>query len=269
MGESKIVLITGASSGIGRACAEHLGQRGYRVYGTSRRAAPGVTAAGSFLMAPMDVNDDVSVAQGVRLIVEREGRLDVVVNNAGINLAGPIEDATIDEVKLQFETNFFGVWRVCQAVLPVMRAQKSGHIINISSMAGRAGMPYQGLYSASKHAVEGLTEALRTEVRHFGVQVALVEPGDSCTSQPEHRIKILRNPVYARYFHNALAIYEHDERNGYPPEKIAALIERIIRTPRPRLRYPAGSLLQRSELFLKGLVPYSFYEQVLFRNYKV
>ena len=114
--------------------------------------------------------------------MEREGRLDVVVNNAGISLVGPIEDATIDEVKLQFETNFFGVWRVCKAALPFMREPRSGHIINMSSMAGRAGMPYQGLYSASKYAVEGMTEALRTEVRHFGIKVVLVEPGDSPTS---------------------------------------------------------------------------------------
>lgn len=269
MGESKTVLVTGASSGIGQACAEHLGRRGYRVYGTSRCAPEGVTAAHSFQMICMDVGDDASVARGVRLIVEREGRLDAVVNNAGLSLVGPIEDATIDEVKRLFETNFFGVWRVCKAVLPIMREQQSGCIVNISSMAGRAGMPYHGLYSASKHAVEGLTEALRVEVRHWGIQVVLVEPGDSPTGQPERRIRILRTAAYAERYHNAVAAYERDERAGYPPEKIAALIECVIRAPHPRLRYPVGSRLQRLEFFLKGLAPHSLYEQVLFKIYRV
>jgi NAD(P)-dependent dehydrogenase (short-subunit alcohol dehydrogenase family) len=217
----------------------------------------------------MDVTDDESVVRGVGLIMEREGRLDVVVNNAGISLVGPIEDATIEEVKLQFEPNFFGVWRVCRAALPIMREQRSGHIINISSMAGRAGLPYQGLYSAAKYAVEGMTEALRTEVRHFGIQVVLVEPGDSPTGQPERRIRVLRTPAYARYYNNAITAYEHDERNGYPPDKIAPLIERIILNPHPRLRYPVGTRLQRTELFLKGLAPYSFYEWVLAKVYRV
>jgi NAD(P)-dependent dehydrogenase (short-subunit alcohol dehydrogenase family) len=267
---SQVVLITGASSGIGQACAEYLGRRGYRVYGTSRHANPeGSQNPAGLTLIQMDVNDDASVARGVGLIVDREGRLDVVVNNAGISLVGPIEDATIGEAKLQFETNFFGVWRVCKAALPLMRERGSGHIINISSMAGRAGLPYQGLYSAAKYAVEGMTEALRTEVRHFGIKVVLVEPGDSPTGLPERRLRICRTPAYVLYYTNALAIYEHDERNGHPPEKIAPLIERIIRNPRPRLRYPVGTALQRAELFLTGLAPYSLYERVFARVYKV
>jgi len=136
-------------------------------------------------------------------------------------------------------------------------------------MAGRAGIPYQGLYSASKYAVEGMTEALRIEVRHWGIQVVLVEPGDSPTSLPKRRIRIFRTPAYDPYYTNALTVYEHDERNGYPPEKIAPLIERIIRNPHPRLRYPVGTALQRIELFLKGLAPYSLYERVFARIYKV
>lgn len=265
-----VVLITGASSGIGKAAAQYLSQQGYRVYGTSRHATPqGSLEPAGFTLVPMDVTDDASVTRGIDLIVEREGRLDVVVNNAGISVVGPIEDAMIDEVKLQFETNFFGVWRVCKAVLPIMREQASGHIINISSMAGRAGLPYQGLYSASKYAVEGMTEALRTEVRHFGIKVVLVEPGDSPTAQPERRIRLFRTPAYDTYYSNAITTYEHDERNGYPPEKISPLIERIIRNPNPRLRYPVGTTLQRTELFLKGLVPYSLYEWVLAQVYKV
>jgi NAD(P)-dependent dehydrogenase (short-subunit alcohol dehydrogenase family) len=265
---AKVILITGASSGIGKACAEYLGQRSYCVYGTSRQAPSGVTASGSFQMIQMDVTDDESVARGVGLIVEREGRLDVAVNNAGISLVGPIEDATIEQVKLQFETNFFGVMRVCKAALPVMREQHSGHIINISSMAGRVGAPYQGLYSAAKFAVEGLSEALRAEVRHFGIKVALIEPGDSPTDLTFNRIRIFKTPAYAPYYNNAMQVYEHDERNGYPPAKFGPLLEQIIENPHPRMRYMRGLIFQTVGATLKNFVPYSLFEWGLAQVYK-
>lgn len=269
MSGSKVVLITGASSGIGKACAEYLARRGYRVYGTSRRASPevGLVPAG-FTLIRMDVRDDESVAQGIRLIMEREGRLDVVVNNAGITMVGPIEDFTLDEAKSLFETNFWGALRVCKVVLPVMREQHSGHIINISSIAGRASAAYQGIYSAGKFALEGLSEALRTEVRHFGIQVALIEPGDVPTSQPYNRIRTLRTQAYAPYYHNAMQVYETDEKNGYPPEKIGPLLERIIRNPNPRLRYTCGMFIQTLGAALKNWVPYSFFEWAYAQVYK-
>jgi NAD(P)-dependent dehydrogenase (short-subunit alcohol dehydrogenase family) len=266
MNNSKVILITGASSGIGKASAEFLSRRGHTVYGTSRRAQ--VSESGPFQMIQMDGNDDESVARGICLILEQEKRLDVVVNNAGIHLAGPIEDATLDEAKSQFETNFFGVLRVCKAALPVMRQQGTGYIINISSIAGRAAAPYQGLYSAAKFAVEGLSEALRVEVHHFGIKVAMIEPGDSRTPATEHRIKILRTPAYAEYYHNAIAAYEHDERNGYSPEKIGPLIEHIFQNPNPRLRYMCGMTFQTAGVTLKSFVPHRLYEWVLVRLYK-
>jgi NAD(P)-dependent dehydrogenase (short-subunit alcohol dehydrogenase family) len=269
MKDSKVVLITGASSGIGKACAGHLARRGHRVYGTSRRASPeGCREAAGFTLIQMDVTDDESVGRGVRQVVEQEGRLDVAVNNAGISVMGPIEDTTLDEAKLLFETNFFGVLRVCQAVLPVMREQHSGHIVNISSMAGRVGAPYQGLYTAAKFAVEGLSEALRTEVRHFGVKVVLIEPGDSPTGLASNRIRILRTRAYAQYCNNAMQVYESDERNGYPPEKIAPLVERVIQDPNPRLRYLCGVMFQTAGATLKNFVPYSLFEWALAKVYK-
>lgn len=138
----RIVLITGASSGIGRVCAAHLHRRGYRVFGTSRQ--PQAARADSFEMIQMDVDSDASVGQGIDLIMQKEGRLDVVVNNAGFAIAGAIEDTSIEEAKAQFETNFFGVLRVCRAALPIMRQQRSGYVINIGSLAGLAGIPFQG-----------------------------------------------------------------------------------------------------------------------------
>ena len=265
---NQVVLITGASSGIGAACAEYLGLRGYRVYGTSRHAPLEATAAGPFQMIRMDVNEDASVARGIGLLLEREGRLDVVVNNAGIVTAGPMEDATLDEAKSQFETNFFGVLRVCKAVLPIMREQRSGHIINISSLAGRAAAPYQGLYSASKFAVEGLSEALHGEVRHFGIKVVLIEPGDAPTRNTESRIKILRTPAYASYYDKAIKAYEYDERHGCSLDKFGPLLEQIIENPHPRLRYMCGLMFQTVGATLKNFVSYSLFEWGLAQVYK-
>jgi NAD(P)-dependent dehydrogenase (short-subunit alcohol dehydrogenase family) len=172
----KVVLVTGASSGIGQAIARRLAARGWRVFGTSRNQASDFDGID---MLPMDVDDDDSVARTVAAIVEKTGRLDAVVNNAGWALMGPIEDTPIAEARAQMETNFFGVLRVRRAVLPVMREQRAGHIVNISSLGGIFGMPFSGIYSASKFAVEGLSESLRLETHRFGVRVVLIEPGDA------------------------------------------------------------------------------------------
>lgn len=166
---NRIVLITGASSGIGKACAQHLQERGYEVFGTSRQpqakaadlSEPGTgQSSGSLEMIEMDVNDDDSVNQAIGTVFKKAARLDVVVNNAGFGLAGAIEDTSTLEAKSQLETNFFGVLRVCRAVLPIMRRQGSGYIVNISSLAGLISVPFQGLYSASKFALEGLRKSV-------------------------------------------------------------------------------------------------------------
>ena len=159
----KVVLITGATAGIGQACAEHLASRGWRVFGAGRRATASTTSSG-IEMLPIDVDDEVSVRRCVDGILSKAGRLDAVVNNAGFSTRGAIEDTTIEAAKAQFETNFFGVLRVCQAVLPALRAGGGGYIINISSLAGLVGLPFTGLYSASKFALEGVSESLRTRV---------------------------------------------------------------------------------------------------------
>ncbi len=179
-----VVLVVGASSGIGRACAEVLYARGCRVYGTSRHAPRALVEARTsdlaplLRMIPLDVTSDGSVQAAVGLVLACEERIDAVVNCAGFGVAGAAELTTMDEAREQFETNFFGTVRVCQAVLPAMRQQGSGRILNISSIAGQIAIPFQAFYSASKFAVEGFTEALRMEVAPFGVKVVLIEPGD-------------------------------------------------------------------------------------------
>jgi len=263
----KVVLITGASSGIGKACAEHLAQRGHRVFGTSRRAPfpPKAARSGSPRMIRMDVDQDDSVKQGVDFILQEAGRLDVVVNNAGFGIAGSVEDTSIGEAKGQFETNFFGVLRVCKAVLPAMRERRSGYIVNISSLGGLVALPYQGLYSAAKFAVEGLTEALRLEMRPFGVHVVLVEPGDFCTGFTANRCMALasqENQAYADRCARIIKNQEDGERAGASPEKIARLLERIINHSSPRPRYRVGSPVEVMGVMLKRILPGRLFESL-------
>ncbi len=261
-----VVLITGASTGIGKACAQYLAARGFRVYGTSRRAAESPALSGAFHMVRMDVTDSASVARCVAAVAEREGRIDVLVNNAGAAMVGPIEDIPIDDAETNVRTNCLGALRVCQAVIPLMRAQGGGRIINISSVGGVIGLPFQGIYSAGKFALEGMSEALRIEVRRFGIGVSLIEPGDVRTQ--DCRSKILRTEAYEPYFSNAVRQYEADEAKGYPPQKMGPLVERIILSARPKLRYTFGSAFQSLAPTLKHMVPQRFFQWAFCQIYK-
>ena len=260
----RVVLVTGASSGIGLACATHLAGRGFRVYGTSRRAAAG--SPGDVTMLTADVTDDRSVEQAIATVLDREGRLDIVVNNAGMGIAGPVESTSIEQAKGQFEVNFFGAFRVCRAVLPAMRRQRSGYIINIGSIGGLLAIPYQSMYSASKFALEGLSEALRMEVRPFGIRVVIIEPGDHKTALTENRqfteISIATD-AYSPSFEAALLKTAHDEQSGPGPEQIARLLYRIVNQRHPRLRYTIGPIPQRAAVWLKRLMPYSILEYTM------
>lgn len=269
----RVVLITGASSGIGRACALHLHARGYRVYGTSRQAPAAVAEDDSGpCMIAMDVTCEASVQAAIALIMAREGRLDVVVNNAGYGIAGAIEDTRIDEAQAQLDTNFFGVLRVCRAVLPILRAQGAGYLVNVSSIGGLIAIPFQGLYSASKFALEGLSESLRAEVRPYGVQVVMIEPGDFRTGFTAERRSVAaaeQSPYLARH-RAAQAVMEADETGGASPDAIAQLLERIINMPAPRLRYLAGPIMQKfTVLVLKRLLPQRWFEQLIAGYYRI
>ncbi|MEO6921032.1 MAG: oxidoreductase [Collimonas sp.] len=181
MPDSKVVVVTGVSSGIGRATAEKFSKRGCRVYGTVRSTAKAQAIPGVVLVE-MDVRDDASVQRAIQTIIGQAKRIDVLVNNAGGSLLGSVEETSIAEAQSLFDTNVFGTLRTMQAVLPHMRAQRSGRIVNISSVLGFLPAPYMGLYSASKHAVEGMSETLDHEVRNFGIRVVLVEPSYTKTN---------------------------------------------------------------------------------------
>ncbi len=270
--DREVVLITGASSGIGKACAEHLAQRGYQVFGTSRRAPfpPEPANPGEPVMIHLDVDDDASVVQLVDYLHQSVGHLDVVVNNAGFGVAGAVEDTTLAEARAQMETNFFGVVRVCRAVLPRMRERGEGLIVNVSSLGGVIALPFQAFYSASKFAVEGFTEALRMEVKPFGIRVVLVEPGDLSTGFTSGRYVCDGagpGSAYATAFDHMLETVEADERNGASPELVAPLLERVIRHPRPRPRYRVGSTMQKAAAALRGVLPDRVFEWLFMKVY--
>jgi NAD(P)-dependent dehydrogenase (short-subunit alcohol dehydrogenase family) len=267
--ETRVVLITGASSGIGRACATRLAACGFRVYGTSRSSAPADPPPVTMLQ--MDVTGDASVQRGIDTIIQREGRLDVVVNNAGMAVAGPLELTSIEEAKHQLDVNLFGVFRVCRHVLPLMRSQGSGYIVNVGSIGGLIAIPYQPLYSASKFGLEGITESLRLEVRPFGVRVVIIEPGDTNTGITRNRrlAAAASNQEVYRSFDTALKRMAGDERNGPLPDGVARLLLRIVNTPNPRLRYTVGPAAQRAAVWMKRLMPYALLEFGMRKYYRL
>src|SRR5258708_6392975 len=182
MANRKVALVTGVSSGIGLATAKRLIEQGFHAFGTIRVTShPGNLAAGLEIVR-LDVRDDKSVSAGVQEVLDRAGRIDALINNAGSVLVGSLEETSLDEAKELFETNFFGVLRMCQAVLPIMRQQNYGRIINISSVLGFLPAPYMGIYAATKHAIEGYSESLDHEVRLFGIRVSMIKPGFTRTN---------------------------------------------------------------------------------------
>ncbi|MFN8776818.1 MAG: SDR family oxidoreductase [Flavobacteriales bacterium] len=266
---SKVILVTGASSGIGLAIAQVLHSRGHRVYGTSRRE-PSAFGSLPFRMVQMDVTDEPSVERGVDQIFRDAGRLDVVVNNAGLGMIGPVESVSDREVREIFDTNVFGVLHVCRHTLPVLRQTGGGYIINITSIAGQMGLPFRGIYSSSKFAVEGFTESLSQEVRQFGVKVCLIEPGDFRTGINESRKVATRvHNAYGDQSDVVLRQVCEEVSRARTPEVIGHLVNGIIHDPSPALRYRAANLLQRFSLTLMRVLPDRWFENIIMRYYKL
>jgi len=267
----RVVLITGASSGIGRACADRLAGAKFAVYGTSRDPDRLEPDSIDWVPVRMDVTDTRSVGEGVEAILRSCGTIDVLINNAGVGLAGAIEETSVEEALALLQTDFLGVLRTCRAVLPSMRARRVGVIVNVSSLAGRIGLPFQGLYSAAKFAVEGLSEALRLELRPFGVRVVLVEPGDICTPFTEHRRFVCSESEspYVERMARVIRRAEDDERAGPDPEIVARLVARIVGARAPRARYTVGPAFQRIAGQLKALLPDGLFELFLATYYRL
>jgi len=242
----RVALVTGASSGIGEAAAHALLGEGFTVYGTSRRAVAG-EERGGVMFLPLDVTDDQSVAGAVREVRGRSGRIDVLVNNAGLGIAGAAEESSIEQARALFDTNLFGSIRMTRNVLPKMREQGSGRIINISSVLGLVPAPFGALYSATKHAIEGYSESLDHEVREHGVRVLLVEPAYTRTSFDSNAIPADEPlPVYARRREVFDALIADAIKGGDKPSVVAEAIVAAATDSRPKLRYQAGPLARRA-----------------------
>ena len=263
-----IILITGISSGFGKAMAERLSSEGHKVYGTCRRKVehiPGVT----YISA--EVTDDAQVEAAVRQVVDAEGRIDVFINNAGMGIGGPLEFNSIEEARRQMDVNWLGMVRFLHHVVPVMRRQGGGKIICLSSIGGLMGLPFQGLYSASKFAIEGYCEALRLETKAFGVKVVVIEPGDFSTGFTAQRKSVADPEAYKVYrtYAKSLESIEHDESSGLKPEVLARKVSKIVRKRNPRYSYVVASLEQRLSVLLKAVLPPSWFAAILSSYYKL
>ena len=265
---TKVVLVTGTSSGFGCAIAKALAAKSYRVFGTARSPRAGV--ADGFTTLALDVTQDDSVAACVAEVVSAAGRIDAVINNAGIGIAGAIEDTSAAEAQAQFETNFFGTHRVCRAVLPYLRAQRAGTIINMSSLAGRIALPFQAFYSATKFAIEAYTEALRMEVRPFGIAVSMIEPGDFATSFTANRRMTTGSIPASPYYEpmvQAIATMARDEQANHDLSPVIGAVETILECRRPALRYPRATAIQRTFNALRPLLPQAVAESLIRDTY--
>ena len=263
-----VILITGASSGFGLAMARQLNADGHKVYGTVRRDVeqlPGV----HYLRA--DVRDTASVKAAVEAVLAAEGRIAVLINNAGMGIGGPVEFAPEADVQLQMDTNFMGQVRFAQAVLPAMRKQGSGKILCFSSIGGVMGLPFQGFYSASKFAVEGFCEALQIEVRRHGIQVVLIEPGDFSTGFTAARIKQVSDAAVAAYpsLRQSVSSFEKDEQTGLKPEFLARKVAKIVQKRHPKFRYVIATFIQKLSIPLKRILPARTFVRVLSLFYNV
>ena len=254
-----VALVTGASTGIGRATAVALRQAGFTVFGTSRR--PAAAPDEGIIMLTCDVTNEASVARLVEEVLDRAGGIDLLVNNAGIGLLGGAEESSIAQAQALFDVNVFGVMRVTNAVLPVMRRQGSGRIVNMSSILGLIPSPYNALYAATKHAIEGYSESLDHEVRDFGIRVVLAEPGVTRTSFEENITKPDRLlPVYDSVRPKMEALMRAWVEAGDAPEIVAAAVVKAATASRPRRRYSAGKQAGRLSL-LRRFVPEAAFDK--------
>ena len=267
---NQIAIVTGGSSGIGEAIAQVLSENGYKVYATSRK--PQKTQLNDqFIYLKMDVQNDESVKTAVQEVLTKEGQIDVLINCAGLGINGPIEETPIEMIKTVFETNFFGIVRTTQAVLPAMRKAKKGFIINISSIAGEFGLPLRGYYSASKSSVEMLTEALRMEVKGFGVRVCSVQPGDFATNISANRptAEVLESSAYRPMFDKINEQVNEEVGNAKDPIEVGEGILKILQKKSPQVRYRIGPFMQKLSVKIKKIVSGKIFEKIIMNHYKL
>jgi NAD(P)-dependent dehydrogenase (short-subunit alcohol dehydrogenase family) len=265
----KVVLITGGSSGIGKSIGEYLTDKGFIVYGTSR--FPEKYSSSKFPIIKLDVTLSTSINECVSELISKTGQIDVLVNNAGVGITGPLEEIPMEEMKRNFETNLFGPINMINAVLPHMREQKSGQILNITSIAGYMGLPFRGIYSASKGALELITESYRMELKLFGITMSNVAPGDFATNiaAGRYHAPVLENSPYKLPYGTTLNMMDSHVDSGKNPLLMAEVIHKIITSKKPKIHYKVGAFLQKFSVVLKRILPDLWYEKLLSSFYNI
>jgi NAD(P)-dependent dehydrogenase (short-subunit alcohol dehydrogenase family) len=267
---SNVILITGISSGFGKHTAELLAAKGHIVYGTVRRDEEVSSSVNSL---NLDLTNTDSIRQAVQTLIQKESRIDILINNAGMHTGGPIETSPLETIKLQMDTNFMGMVHLTREIIPVMRKQGGGIIINFSSIGGLMGLPFQAFYSAGKFAIEGFSEALRMEVSQFKIRVIMINPGDFHTNNSANRRNFLTQTVindpYHEQFEKTLAVIEKDEANGWKPVVLARKIVKIVECKNPHQRYIIASLEQKLAVVLKKILPGKWFRKILEDHYKI
>ncbi len=266
----RTVLVTGASSGIGRAIAEVLAENGHTVFGTGRRFTTGQSDQG-FRQIEMDVTDEGSIRRGLEHILERTKAPDVLINCAGNSISGPAEETPIEDARHLFDTNLFGVMKMCRAILPYMRENKEGTIINISSIGGEIGLPFRGYYCASKFALEGLSESLAMEVRPFGIRVCVVAPGNFRSNIHHNKVTVeaSEDSPYKAPYQKILDKMNAEVDKGADPRRIGHYVNRLLGSEDPSPHHRVGAFLERSAPLIKRLLPQKLFQQALRKFYKV
>lgn len=265
----KVAIVTGASSGIGESAANRLVQAGYRVFGTSRRAQS-LKENQKFEMLPLDVTDDQSVTDLVKTVLQRAGRIDLLINNAGVGILGGAEESSMTQSHSIFETNFFGSLRMIQACLPHMRQQGAGRIINMSSVLGRVPAPLSALYSASKHAIEGYSESLDHELRRFNIRSILIEPAFTKTNFDSNNIQVDKEITdYSEVRRQVIEFSKKAmETQGDPVEIVSEVILKAATAARPRVRYTAGSSAAQM-VYMRRFLPEKAFDSILRKIFHV
>ncbi|WP_025739460.1 SDR family oxidoreductase [Aquimarina pacifica] len=268
--KNKVVLITGGSSGIGKSIGIYLTEKGYIVYGTSRNPSK-LKDFNHFTLLKLDVADTISIESAVAVIEQKHGQLDVLINNAGAGITGPIEEIPEDEIIKNFTTNYFGPINVTKAVLPLMRKQGGGLVINVTSIAGYMGLPYRGIYSASKAALEMTTEAWRMELKAFNIKMTNVAPGDFATNiaAGRYHAPVIKSSPYEKPYGDTLKMMDSHVDSGSDPLEMAKVVYKIIRTDTPKVHYKVGVFMQKFSIVLKRILPDLVYEKLLMNHYKL
>jgi short-subunit dehydrogenase len=265
----KVVLITGGSSGIGKAIGDYLTAKGFKVYGTSRN--PQKYSNSTFPILTLDLADSTTITACIDQVLSKESRIDVVINNAGVGITGPIEEIPDIEIERNFNTNLFGPIKVIKSVLPTMRAQQGGLIINVTSIAAYMGLPYRGVYSASKGALELITEAFRMELSPFHIKMTNIAPGDFATNIAERRYHapLHSDSPYKDTYGATLRMMDAHVDQGNNPLDMAKAVYKIINTKEPKVHYKVGAFMQKFSIVLKRILPDTMYERLLMNHYKL